>query len=1216
MTIPTATPTLNIDEPTPLRLDGPLPSGTVVLEASAGTGKTYAIAALATRAVAEGRCDLPDLLLVTFTRAATAELRDRVRRRLVQAADHLAGCEAALAAGRPLPDPGDDLVLRCLAADHDELAARRRRLATAVTDFDAATISTIHGFSQQVLRAVGLNADVRRDATLLEDPSRLLDEVVDDVYVRRYLHTRASAEGEDGLVRPTRRQVHDVAKAVVGSADATVVPAPDDPDPQAAELGALALELRAEVAARKRRHGLLAHDDLLLSLRAALADRDRGDAAVAVLRERYRWALVDEFQDTDPVQWDILDRAFRDPADPTRALVLIGDPKQAIYGFRGADVQAYLAATRAAETRHSLTTNHRSDAPLLAATDRLLSGTVFGDEDIRFRRVEATEAHATAALHDPADPAALRFRVVGDTPGGAGAPAVQAHVARDVAATIVGMLPAPGGAPRPRLVGERRALACGDIAVLVRSNAQATTIQRTLRDAGVPSVVNGVGSVLRTTAGPDWRTLLEALERPSDQARARRVAISPWVGWRATDLADADDERWDRLHDQLHRWAHVLRDHGVSALERAVAADTDLRPRLLRDAGGERQLTDLHHVGELLHTAELGEERGPSALLSWLRVRRDEAIDDTTTSDEQARRLESDDEAVQILTVHRSKGLQYRVVLCPFLWGGGQNVQSPLTVHDPTSGGRLVDLGPRERDGYDDHLELARREGIGEALRLLYVAVTRAQHQVVLWWACIGGTERSPLARVLFGRDERGEVLLDDKVTLPDPEAVPDRLRERFGDLASVTEVPVDLSPPRWRAADGEVPALEARRFERVLDRAWRRTSYSGIAALASRRAAEARALVLGAPEPAVAVPGRARVRSEAEEGTKDDEPDAPRPTPPPVHGVHGVHGVDRNLPDTTVRTLRAHALPLGGLRGGTHFGTFVHAVLEHTDFAADPLEDALTEQVRHQAMQAGIEVAEAPLVAGLAAAIRTPLGPLAGSVRDGAGGAAAEAGRGTTGDAARGRTLADVARADRLDELEFELPLAGGDRGRREGAKVQIARIADLLDRHLPADDPLVGYADHLRRPDYEFDLRGYLTGSIDLVLRVQGRWELADGAVHEGPRYLVADHKTNRLVWPEEPTAYDYRPRALVEEMVHHDYPLQALLYQAALHRLLRWRQPAYDPARHLGGALYLFLRGMTGPATPVVDGQPCGVAAWAPPAPLIVALSDLLDGQEVAR
>jgi exodeoxyribonuclease V beta subunit len=231
-----------------------------------------------------------------------------------------------------------------------------------------------------------------------------------------------------------------------------------------------------------------------------------------------------------------------------------------------------------------------------------------------------------------------------------------------------------------------------------------------------------------------------------------------------------------------------------------------------------------------------------------------------------------------------------------------------------------------------------------------------------------------------------------------------------------------------------------------------------------------------------------------------------------------------------------------------------------------------------------------------LAAAIRSPLGPLTGRTADG-----------------RWRRLADVPRGHRLDELDFELPLAGGDAGQRGGTAVALSHLADLLDRPaadggLADDDPLrlAGYADRLRTPGFELDLRGYLGGSIDLVLRVEGE----AGA----DRFLVCDHKSNRL-GGDAVTQGAYRPAALVDAMIHHDYPLQALLYSVALHRFLRWRVDGYDPEVHLGGVLYLFLRGMAGPDTPEVDGGPCGVFAWHPPAAVIVDLSDLLDGSAAA-
>jgi len=223
-------------------------------------------------------------------------------------------------------------------------------------------------------------------------------------------------------------------------------------------------------------------------------------------------------------------------------------------------------------------------------------------------------------------------------------------------------------------------------------------------------------------------------------------------------------------------------------------------------------------------------------------------------------------------------------------------------------------------------------------------------------------------------------------------------------------------------------------------------------------------------------------------------------------------------------------------------------------------------------------------LAAALLPVLATPLGRLAGRM-----------------------TLADVAPRDRLPELEFELPLAGGDDPRTEEAT--LSDLAALLRRHLSADDPLASYADALDAPGLRAErLRGYLTGSIDAALRVRG----PDGE----PHYLVVDYKTNWLggfgpTGAEPLTAWHYRPAALAEEMVRAHYPLQALLYAVALHRFLRWRQPSYDPERHLGGVLYLFVRGMCGPDTPVVGGAPTGVFAWRPPAPMVAEASALLDG-----
>ncbi len=261
----------------------------------------------------------------------------------------------------------------------------------------------------------------------------------------------------------------------------------------------------------------------------------------------------------------------------------------------------------------------------------------------------------------------------------------------------------------------------------------------------------------------------------------------------------------------------------------------------------------------------------------------------------------------------------------------------------------------------------------------------------------------------------------------------------------------------------------------------------------------------------------------------------------------------------------------------GATFGTLVHAVLEATDFAADDVLAQLTDEAERLGAFHVTGVPPAELAAALLPSLRTPMGPLAG-----------------------GRRLVDVARTDRLDEMDFEMPLAGGD---SPVGVAQVGRIADLLRTHLPAGDPLRGYADDLAVPELaERELRGFLNGSIDLVLRV-----VDDGA----PRYLVVDYKTNWLGGGTALTAGDYTPDAMADAMREAHYPLQSLLYSVALHRYLRWRQPGYDPAVHLGGVLYLFLRGMCGPDTPVVDAMTCGAFSWSPPPQLVVELSEVLAG-----
>jgi len=1099
-----------------------LPLGITVLEASAGTGKTHRIASLAARHVAEG-LPLDRLLLVSFTHAATGELRDRVRARLIDAHRALAD----LAADIPVDEHDELLVL--LAEGPTEVYAAR--LAHAVADFDSATITTTHGFCGEMLRSLGVAGDVDREYRLVEDPASLVRELVADLYVRGFV-------ARDPPISPD--EAREIVRLAIENPTAPIA-AVDPDDAIAGVRGQLAQAARVQFEQRKRRAAVLTFDDLLTRLRAAL-EGDGGPAIAARLRRRYNVALVDEFQDTDPVQWAIVRRTF---AEQEAQLVLIGDPKQAVYAFRGADVYEYLAAARGAAAHLTLTVNWRSGESLIDAYDALFGNARLGHDEIVYRPVRAA-ANGQAAQVTGSAP--LRFRVIRRTlpsvaltgTGYAETSSARATVVTDLVAEAVAMLDGSATFESREADGraaEPRRLEPHDLAVLVRTRYQAEIVKRALDAAGVPAVLNDRSSVFAGESARQWLRLLEALERPGDMRRARVAVLTPFLGWAPERVATAGAEEWGALQQRLREWADVARVAGVAALTETMMAEEQLPARLLAHVGGERELTDLRHVAELLHATAEG-RGGIAPLAAWLRRRIDDSDGDGRAG-ERPRRLESDAAAVEVLTIHGSKGLEFPVVLCPFLWDQRPPSKSaePVSFHDAAhEDRRTLDVGQ------------ARREERGEELRLAYVALTRARCQAVVWWAGTFYARDSALGRLLFARDPDGTVAATGNGTPPDEEVL-SKLAAVAGEAPDgciAVEAPEadDLDEVvRWVPPPRAAIELDVARLQRALDESWRRTSYSGI----------------------VAGQYEQRVASEVEEAAGADDLSAGVAAAAAVVEAGGVE-------------LAAVPALLEKLPPTARVGTLVHSVLETTDFAADELEAELQRGIDERLARRGVDVGSpAVLAAGLRAAIETPLGALAGGLR-----------------------LCDLTPADRLDELTFELPLVGGD---VPAGEVTLDAVAAAIEAGLPADDPLAGYAERLADPELRRVLRGYLTGSIDVVARIR------QGA--ERPRFAVIDYKTNRLSRPDEPlTAWHHRPEALAAEMVRGHYVLQALLYSVALHRYLRWRLPDYDPERDVAGVLYLFLRGMTGPDTPVVDGTPCGVFSWRPPTALVERLSDLLE------
>nr|WP_206530689.1 UvrD-helicase domain-containing protein [Rhodococcus aetherivorans] len=1086
---------------------GALPTGTTVLEASAGTGKTYAIVGLATRFVAEGAAELSQLLLVTFSRAATQELRERTRDRFAGVARALADPEAA----RHHPDE----LIRHLAGG--DVATHRRRLLRALSDFDAATIATTHGFCQRMLDELGTAGERDTDAVLVEDVDELTIEVIADLYLRRY--------GRADRAPISHAEAAEAARAAVFDPQAALAPEGADGTP-AGERVEFARAVRAEVDRRKRLAGLRDYDDQLALLHAVLTDPEHGEVACRRIGSRFRVVLVDEFQDTDPLQWEILRSAFH----RRTTLVLVGDPKQAIYAFRGAEVLSYLGAMEFADGHQELVCNWRSDGNLLAALDHLYGGAALGDPRIVAHPVEAAQPASRIAGAAP-----LRLRHLprtGAGPCGASgfpkAQALQERVARDVAADVAALL---GGDVTVDLGAGRRPVEPGDVAVLVRTNAQVALVHGALTGAGIPAVLAGGTSVFATPAAREWLRVLQALEQPHRPDRVRLAALTSLMGRTAEDVDTRGDELVAAIGTLLRELDVVFERSGFAALFERLAAFCDLEPRLLGWPGGERELTDLRHLAQLLDETASAEALGVTALTRWLTERIAEA---GTARADRSRRLDSDAAAVQVLTVHASKGLEFPVVYVPFAWESGvRSKPDRLLLHDD-DGRRVLDVGGEGSAGYGERRRRHDEEVAGEELRLLYVALTRARCHLVLWWAPGYSTSGAPLHRMLFGRVP-GTSEIAHKARVPEDPIVAQQLTGWAGRAAGTASVEAVGSAPipavTWVRPHETVVELEAARFDRELDDAWRRTSYTALTAAAHEG------------------PGAG---AEAEQPAKTDEPEEP-PLLPADAADDGI------------------ASPMNPLPGGAVFGTLVHAVLEVVDTAAADLGAELLRCCRDTVAEQFSDVDPEELAEALLPVLRTPL----------AGGAG---------------TLADIAPADRLAELDFELPLAGGDDP--VATTVTLDGVARLLRAHLPAGDPFASYADlvGILEPT---PLRGYLTGSIDSVLRIHGT----------EPRFVIVDYKTNRL-GPEELTTAHYTRDRMAEEMLRAHYPMQALLYAVALHRYLRWRLPGYDPAVHLGGVQYLFVRGMVGPDTPAG----CGVFDWAPPPALVAELSDLLAGKEV--
>jgi exodeoxyribonuclease V beta subunit len=1081
----------------------PLGDGRTVIEASAGTGKTFAIAGAVARLVAVEGIEIEDILVVTFTVAATAELKRRVRARLVETMSALDGGHV---------DPDDPQMANMVDIDAGERQVRAARVGAALTRFDRAQIFTIHGFAQRMLGQLGFlsRLPVELDPGTVDDV--LVAQVVGDLAVGRL----AGLPG--GEPAPSNGQLAQIARTVLDTPDAAVVPEPEAVTGLARTRVELAHAIAGETRRRMRRLRAMTFDDGLFEARDALTDPTVAEAASGLLRRRYRIALVDESQDTDPVQWDVIRRVF----DGLR-LVVIGDPKQSIYGFRAADVESYLAARHDADAVHTLTTNWRSDGPLLKALDTLLTAATFGD-GIDYIAVEPAPGHEGARIHGAGAPLSIR-RFAGDLDIARrkdnyfAVGALRSAVAADVASEVVKLLDGSVTLDTPGSTGP---VGPGDIAILCRTVVQVDLVREALRARRVPSVAARTGGVFASPIAEDWRRFLLAVERPDDIRLIRLAATTRLVGRTLLEVATLGDDEVLDLQHQVRRWQGQLASGGVPEVITQLERDTGLAARILAQPDGERLMTDLTHIAEELHAVWRRGRAG--SLAGWLEAvmgeTRQRERKRAEEPEERQRRLETDAAAVQVLTVHGAKGLEFPVVFVPFAWDVWIPTPEVPVFHDPagvpdnTPRRRLVDVAGADHAEFAGHVRLAMEEDRQEESRLLYVALTRARHRLVVWWienhANVESTKIHQIITV-GGRTPADLVSSGGG----------------FIDMPTVAELP---TVTEFRPAARPGAPLARARFGRSLDTAWQRASFSSLS-----------------PE---------------------------HPLLPPVETTDEAERLDE-IPteDHEAAPVPGAGLFMADLPRGARFGTLVHQVFEDTRFDAPDLETAVGDALARHLEGASWDFDVAALVAGMVAAATTPLGPEPDDIR-----------------------LCDLGPRSVLDELRFELPVRPG------GKALTLGDIAAVMLDHLPDRDPYRIYAtDLLTAQPLRF--RGFLTGAIDVTAAVPGK---------DGPRYVVMDYKSNALRAASKlASPLDYGPASLNAAMVDGHYVLQATLYLVALHRYLQWRLPGYDPVRHLGGSRYLFVRGMVGQQTPVVDGERCGVARWSPPVEMIPALSRLFAG-----
>ena len=1224
----------------------PLGTGVVLLEASAGTGKTFALAHLVLRLVAERGLPLRELLVVTFTEVAAAELKDRIGRRLEQA---LRGLEPAAASQRPSGDGvlGEWLDQRAGTGPGSEQATKqlRARLLLALEDLDAADITTIHGFCHRTLRRHALEAGLGPELELESDANRLIEQTCHDYWQQQVLplpahwleglkrqglglnqlrqrlsklednpalalpalppgfvadqplgdqltaywselwprfceqwqqrgellyaalkeapvhwislgarsdktypakprndrHQAVSAWLNDQGVAGSHAQGGDTYAALVAGDnplktyfhpgpftkaaspwEGPEVSLPERPlmeavaalvdgPAEAAQLHFAHWAVR-ELRQRRQRSGRMGFGDLLTALDPGPEGQEHGEL-IAAIGGRYQVGLIDEFQDTDPLQWRILRQAFSCP--DRHLLVMVGDPKQAIYGFRGGDLGTYQAVRHSTERVVALRQNFRSSTALVESLNRLMEPGLVRSG----LRVPAVVAQRSGGLQLTLPPgnSPLQLLWLGEGSRSELERGLPEQIGRLVLELLERGIEVREG-------DQRRGLLPEDICLLVSRHTQAELLRQALEQRGIASRLVSKADLFQSEGAAVLQRLLDVLAEPGSERRRRLLAASPLLGWSAETIAQAPASAWESLAERLVRLSAIATNRGLLAALGELISPEVMAGIVLSG----RLLADLQQGAELVQERMHQERLSAAATADWLRRRRHHPpLSPPQNHQPNSAAVQS---AVAIVTMHRSKGLEFPVVICPYLW------QAPTSGSSRSNNNAWPHRNPHWGPGLaaQTAADQARRE---EAERLAYVAATRAMELLILGYGPAKDQQSNPLEPWLVDQRACGRKGLDSlqQIALP-TEA---HKRQRW-------QPPAQIGSP----ATGPIP-------ERPLASGWGRSSYSSWTHGASSAQGAAAGLI-----PPNLEEGRdtdAITSAESQAGEESALADEQQPSPADGWSALG---------------------PLAFFPRGASAGDCLHRILERVDHQLPAADPGNNQQVELELQRAGIGAEHHEAVLSFLDQLRlTPVGGALGDFQ-----------------------LSGLPVSRRLNEMNFDLPLAGGP-----GQLVRAAGLARVFRDHPCRGGE--GYGDQLA--SLEVASRGFLTGSMDLIFTAP------DPSGQE--RWWVADWKSNWLGVRDgagQPLAcgpQHYGQAAMEGLMVANHYLLQGHLYLVALDRYLRWRQPGYQAEQHLGGYLYVFLRGVPGPQAAMVAQSIPGMLVETVDLARLAALDTLLrEGQ----